>query len=719
MRPVLPRSEPPGPPQSPTSPLIPKRKPIIAACETCRKRKSKCDGRRPICSSCASTGRECLYSTKPSESRAAAHKRKYDQVDRELNDLRESHANLLRLIHAVRTRSEADAAAIFQRLREGGDTDSILRHISTGDLLMELQVAPETRSRFEFPYKREMPAHLQIPNNPYLRSTVYEASFVPQLREHQDLSPELATGYGPQYIRPYIAARLLDHRLDDVKPSAWTSVSDDDHLMRMLLRSYFLYEYHFLTMFHKDLFLDDMLSGSKRFCSPLLVNAVLAQACNCYAGFPDRGEYWNPRTLGYKFFTEARRLWEMERTESITTIQAAMITNILYNMYSMDKLGMTYALQAVSMAYSLGLFSSTAHIKNPRRRHAYEFTSWCIYCWGSLQCYQYLIPPLVHRPPDHTLPDPDQNPTWYGELWVRYPSSQVHVCMHHSHVFKSKVELVQVVNRVATYLFSEGRDNVIGHPAHDIIVGFVNDMHRWYSSLPACLTPDKIVFPSQLKLHLMYWNVLIDLYKLLSNSDMARIEPYSGSLSGLSGELVHASVCFETIVRLYYLRHGFEGADAPMAHNLQIMAFMELEQLRALSQPGPAPPLPASASSVYAPFGSAVTAEHRDEVRASLILAVKGLNDQGRNYFMPLLIFHIIERQMSPEDVEDLYRSMGIPHRNGKVAARRARYAKAQYPINIVKITDHPDSLRLENLAKEYHTLAIEEISSGESDLGT
>lgn len=47
----------------------------------------------------------------------------------------------------------------------------------------------------------------------------------------------------------------------------------------MLLKLYFQYEHQFLSFFHKDLFLDDMLSGSTTFCSELLVNAVLALAC--------------------------------------------------------------------------------------------------------------------------------------------------------------------------------------------------------------------------------------------------------------------------------------------------------------------------------------------------------------------------------------------------------------------------------------------------------
>ncbi|RDW79353.1 hypothetical protein BP6252_03991 [Coleophoma cylindrospora] len=49
----------PGPPAG-------KRRRIALACRTCRVRKSRCDGQRPLCSSCSSFGFDCLY--EPGES---------------------------------------------------------------------------------------------------------------------------------------------------------------------------------------------------------------------------------------------------------------------------------------------------------------------------------------------------------------------------------------------------------------------------------------------------------------------------------------------------------------------------------------------------------------------------------------------------------------------------------------------------------------------------
>jgi hypothetical protein len=148
-----------------------------------------------------------------------------------------------------------------------------MRHISIGDILLQLHVEPETRYRFVFPYKTQMPASLQSPNNPYLQSLLYETTF------SQSFPSSTDEKYRPQYLRPLLAAKIVDPRLDSVKPSMWTNVCTDDNLMRAILRTYLLSEYDRFTIFHKDHFLDDMAKGSNRFCSPLLVNAVFAIAC--------------------------------------------------------------------------------------------------------------------------------------------------------------------------------------------------------------------------------------------------------------------------------------------------------------------------------------------------------------------------------------------------------------------------------------------------------
>lgn len=195
---------------------------------------------------------------------------------------------LTELVNIIRSRDERDASTIFQRLRGGADPESIVRAVHDGDLLLQLQVVPETRFRFVFPFRKEMPTFLRVFAEPYLSSVLFEATAEATGEENRALPALPTEDQRPEFSMPYHAAKIVDPRLDAITPSKWTTVSGDDKLMRSLIRLYYQYEYHFFSCFHMDAFLDDMVSGSDRFCSSLLVNAVLAQACvsgqvECYS----------------------------------------------------------------------------------------------------------------------------------------------------------------------------------------------------------------------------------------------------------------------------------------------------------------------------------------------------------------------------------------------------------------------------------------------------
>lgn len=193
-----------------------------------------------------------------------------------LGKLQQSHASLQLLLGALQETNDEDAFKIFQQIRQGTDLDSLVSCIRDSRVLMRVQLAPETRLRYEFPVHPQMPAPLLVQSNPYVRSLLYAATRTPNMDDGP--ATDLRRFDSP-YITPYATAIIVDARLDAVKPSQWTKVSDDDEFLQLLLKLYFLYEHMFMNPFQKDLFLDDMLSGGTEFCSPLLVNAVLALAC--------------------------------------------------------------------------------------------------------------------------------------------------------------------------------------------------------------------------------------------------------------------------------------------------------------------------------------------------------------------------------------------------------------------------------------------------------
>jgi hypothetical protein len=75
--------------------------------------------------------------------------------------------------------------------------------------------------------------------------------------------------------------RLTDIPLYNVPAHPWTSITDDDQFVSHLISLYFTWVNPALNLINRDLFINDMMSGKaeSRYCSPLLVNAMLAEAC--------------------------------------------------------------------------------------------------------------------------------------------------------------------------------------------------------------------------------------------------------------------------------------------------------------------------------------------------------------------------------------------------------------------------------------------------------
>ena len=184
-------------------------------------------------------------------------------VQRDLRDRATIHKEILELLINL---PEKDAQSVLQRIRAGINTVDIVNHDKTGDILLQMAVLPETRFRYEFPYRSEMPEEY-ISNNPYLDSLIYEASLLyadggsprqpryPTTSYIANVSPE---EYQSLYLKPFHVAEVIDPWLSEVNISSWTLVCDNNVLMRDLLSVWLRCEYHFTAAFQKDLFFEDM-----------------------------------------------------------------------------------------------------------------------------------------------------------------------------------------------------------------------------------------------------------------------------------------------------------------------------------------------------------------------------------------------------------------------------------------------------------------------------
>lgn len=141
LRTILPRNiDAPAPQKTPSDKRI---KRVTAACEFCRHRRVKvrvrylrniallltvraqCDAVRPTCTTCAVSSQACVYRTTPYETSVGALKRKFSELEIQYDRLKGSQEHIQQLLHAIRTRPNEDAFAIFQSIRAGADVGEL------------------------------------------------------------------------------------------------------------------------------------------------------------------------------------------------------------------------------------------------------------------------------------------------------------------------------------------------------------------------------------------------------------------------------------------------------------------------------------------------------------------------------------------------------------------------------------------------------------------
>ncbi|KAJ4005520.1 hypothetical protein NW752_002354 [Fusarium irregulare] len=101
----------------------PKRTLVSAACQACRKRKSKCSGTRPACVECTKRSTECRW--EPTENQAI--KRKYH----ELVDGHHRASSYQRLFESIKHMNTEDAAKTVHRIQAGDDVEALLDEAET------------------------------------------------------------------------------------------------------------------------------------------------------------------------------------------------------------------------------------------------------------------------------------------------------------------------------------------------------------------------------------------------------------------------------------------------------------------------------------------------------------------------------------------------------------------------------------------------------------
>ncbi|KAK5991212.1 Notoamide biosynthesis transcriptional activator notL'-like protein [Cladobotryum mycophilum] len=342
-----------GGPSHPPKALIPRRKSVFVACDACRKRKERCDGRRPSCASCTKKGSECTYAEEPE------HAVESYRIQRHNDTLKRENEQLRELFDLLKRLPEGEAYETLAHIRSADDPIAALRHARSASVLLVNPDDPATMPTTRATHPRANALNLNALSNSPLRV----------------------------HARP------------------WTIVAGDG-IVSDLISSFFLWDDAFAYPFiDREAFLEDMKLGDidrAKYCSPFLVNAVYASRYFTSSQAKMFGSIGG-KDLGRQFLDEAKKLLDREMgLASLPTAQGLALLFTLSAYSGSDRVGMMYRYASYEMLHRLKLERTFRNLKrNPstsRQRRIISKAVWGLFCFESIVAFVYLQQSLIKPP---------------------------------------------------------------------------------------------------------------------------------------------------------------------------------------------------------------------------------------------------------------------------------------------------------------------------------
>lgn len=315
----------------------------------------QCDGNTPSCAACSSVyGTECVYDPNSDHRRKGVYKK-------DIDNLKTRNSTLQTLIQAILNFPENEVPDLVKQIRTCESLDDVAESIlakdgalTDDDTVVDAPADNATPSgvpKFEKELSGKM-GKLRLDNGSV--SIIGGTSNLIFIGNGDGEEGGMETDDSEEY-----------EQQEDAIVS-WTEVTSDPELVVHLLHMYFTWHYTYFTTLSKSLFWRDFLQGnssrnSKRkteYCTPLLVNAILAIGCHFTAWPQARSDPQDSATAGDHFFREAKRLiLENDEHENprLTTVQALALMSVREAGCGREARGWVYSGMSFRMSCDLGL----------------------------------------------------------------------------------------------------------------------------------------------------------------------------------------------------------------------------------------------------------------------------------------------------------------------------------------------------------------------------
>ncbi|OJJ48134.1 hypothetical protein ASPZODRAFT_14285 [Penicilliopsis zonata CBS 506.65] len=582
------------------------KKRVSTACLACKKSKRKCSGVAP-CENCRTFNRVCIFDESLDQRRRVAAKRTADELN--------YHRDLLNdLFTVIRSEDPGHAQRLMELIRGDASADEVRGYVD--ETLRAMKAGTLKREEDDGDDEDEDEDEDDDDDDDDDDEEERHSEVISRLEDLQQL-------WHLEEPTPAFRRKVMDlHYLCDDAPykvpaRPWTTVTADDDLVSHLVSLYFTWDYPFYAFLDLDVFVRHMARGdlASDFCSPFLVNALLANACH-FSEFSEA--YVVPgdiMTKGADFLAEAERLQALEtqqqqqQQQQQPTLASLQATLMLYERYSMsgkDDLGYIMLHRSVQLGEALGLVNGSLGgrlLPEYRRRQlsvdmdrSLKRSAWGLFQADTIAHTSFLRSSLVHRVDVNRL---HRNESQASDLWTPYPSHRAPRPVWLSQYFDESCDLCFIARDISREMFSEGRTcPLAGEALRKHRQVFYARLRRWEERLPATFDLARRPAPHILLLRMRYHTLVINLFShedvdydsssMTSSAGSQReISPTTttatmkpGSAAIMTATLRQSSArAIAQLARLHRSEYGMRRAHsfAMYAINLALFALLELD----------------------------------------------------------------------------------------------------------------------------------------------
>ncbi|KAA8650554.1 putative C6 transcription factor [Aspergillus tanneri] len=491
----------------------------------------KCTGRPSPCKACQNTEAECIFDETLDLRRKVAAKRTLGEL--------EYYRSLLKsLLESIRSSTEEKLHHILHTIRNSP---------SLNDVASVIDAPAIDRS--------------DVRSESLKGISSAEDAIVQQERLSADAHSRIAL------------EKLCDMPLFQVPAKPWTRITVDNHLVSHLVSLYFTWDHPLSQIIDQNMFLEHMnkCDTSSEFCTPLLVNSLLAMA-SAYSDFPE--VFATPDDVtskGKHFYSEAERLWKAEDGQvSLTNIQAVTVMSCVLKFQAKDHASWLMLRQAVQLSQDFGMFQvpRTGHQEWKKTHINVQYagitTAWGIFALNSQMSLELSKVANLERPRFRLFMrekfDVDVE-------WAPYPSSNKTEYAKKPALLRSVMvqmtELIEIIVEIQDLLFDKSLDLGI-----DDMWTAANKLYirlgSWLERLPDFLQVDEEQIPQVLFLHIKYHHTIIVLSRFFLRHEKYGRSSHSSEIGQVRSTQLQSANQITRCLRVQHASYGLRHIPRQM-----------------------------------------------------------------------------------------------------------------------------------------------------------